>query len=60
MKDEQIRCPSCGALFGIATEGIITIKYRDLFRSIDGSVWGPCRGCQTIVKWAADDSKRTR
>jgi hypothetical protein len=56
---EEVRCLSCGVLFGIVVNGVITIKYRDLFRSVDGVVWGPCRGCNQIVRWPRNDDKRT-
>lgn len=48
----QVRCPSCGTLFGITDEdGRIVIKHRDLLRLIRGSVEGPCRKCGQTVKW---------
>lgn len=46
-----IRC-ECGALFGIEEpDGSLTIKYRDLVRSIRGSVTGQCRKCHKVVTW---------
>ena len=52
----DIKCPSCGTLFGKEREAddwtSLTIKYRDLFRTFThGVVSGPCRGCATIVRW---------
>jgi hypothetical protein len=53
---QDIKCPRCGTLFGKEYEGdgwtLLTIKYRDLFRSfVSGTVFGPCRGCGDTVKW---------
>jgi len=62
---KDIKCPQCGTLFGkevnidevdedarFASEPILTIKNRDLYRSYKGGmVWGPCRGCGITVKW---------
>lgn len=49
---QEIRCPNCGVLYGVAAAGVLTIKYRDLFRYIEGGVVrGPCRGCKVIVEW---------
>jgi hypothetical protein len=58
-QEEQIRCRNCGVLFGVVVDGVLTIKYRDLFRSINGTVWGTCRGCNRIVTWP-DDYQRPR
>lgn len=56
---KDIRCSVCDALFGkeIAApddnqEKILTIKNRDLYRSVKGGkVWGPCRGCGNTIVW---------
>jgi hypothetical protein len=49
---EEIRCPNCGVLYGMYEDGVLTIKYRDLFRYVKGgTVSGPCRGCKTTVEW---------
>lgn len=59
---KDIKCPQCGTLFGkevrgqqeeeADTDGILTIKNRDLYRSYKGGVvWGPCRGCGITVAW---------
>ena len=60
----DIRCPECNTLFGKeistedaegnskASEAILTIKNRDLYRSYKGGlVWGPCRNCGVTVAW---------
>jgi hypothetical protein len=55
-KTDEVRCRSCGTLFGIADDdGRIAIKHRDLFRIIRGSVEGPCRRCGEIVRWLSPD-----
>lgn len=48
-----VRCV-CGTLFGYADANgeRISIKHRDLYRIIRGSVEGPCRKCGSTVKWA--------
>lgn len=49
---QPIKC-ACGALFGIQQEdGSLAIKYRDLFRTVRGSVSGPCRKCGAEVYWS--------
>jgi hypothetical protein len=48
---EDVKCQKCGTLFGRETDGVLTIKHRDLYRSVDGRVWGPCRGCGANVEW---------
>jgi hypothetical protein len=46
-----VKC-ECGSLFGIEQDdGTLAIKYRDLFRNVDGSVSGPCRKCGKTVRW---------
>jgi len=48
----EFRCPNCGVLFGVMEDGVLTIKYRDLFRYVhEGRVSGPCRGCKSHVEW---------
>jgi len=51
MKPEPIRCELCGTLFGYANGDTLTIKHRDLYRSIQGKVEGPCRRCGAMVRW---------
>lgn len=47
----EVRC-RCGMLFGIEQpNGTLAIKYRDLFRIVDGNVTGPCRKCGAKVEW---------
>lgn len=53
MKD--IVCQNCKTLFGKEVNGVLTIKHRDLFRHIVGTVTGPCRRCGFEVKWSSDD-----
>lgn len=49
---QPIKCV-CGALFGIEQDdGSLAIKYRDLFRTVRGSVSGPCRKCGADVNWS--------
>lgn len=48
---KNIVCPQCKTLFGKETDGVLAIKNRDLYRQIEGKVWGPCRGCGFIVEW---------
>lgn len=49
---KDVTCPSCGALFGKETDGVLHIKHRDLYRTITGGrVSGPCRGCGFEVEW---------
>ncbi len=53
-KPMEIRCDSCGTLFGKEQDdGTLIIKHRDLYRTIDGIVFGPCRSCGKTVKWPA-------
>lgn len=48
---QEIRC-HCGTLFGIRQpNGTLTIKARDVYRTIDGVVTGPCRRCGATVRW---------
>jgi endogenous inhibitor of DNA gyrase (YacG/DUF329 family) len=55
-----IKCPSCQTLFGIEDDGVLTIKHRDLYRTIDGKVYGPCRRCGRQVTWSKNDDSRPR
>lgn len=56
MKD--IHCQNCEALFGKESNGVLTIKNRDLYRYVEGGkVWGPCRGCGNIVSWPQEQGK---
>lgn len=49
---KQVKCPSCGTLFGVEQpDGSLSIKHRDLFRQVRGSVSGPCRRCGQVVVW---------
>jgi hypothetical protein len=42
---KEIRCPACGVLFGRELDKSLSIKNRDLYRTIEGGkVSGPCRG----------------
>lgn len=47
---KEIKC-TCGTLFGKEVNGTLQIKYRDLYRSVEGKVYGPCRGCGNVVQW---------
>lgn len=48
---KEVRC-HCGTLFGIEQpDGTLSIKARDVYRNIDGTVTGPCRRCGAIVHW---------
>lgn len=47
----EIRCPGCGCLFGIESGGRLNIKHRELFRTVKGEVFGPCRRCGEQVRW---------
>jgi hypothetical protein len=47
---KEIKCV-CGTLFGKEQDGVLAIKYRDLYRQIEGRVEGPCRGCGNVVRW---------
>lgn len=52
MPDVDIKCPHCGTLFGKEGEdGVLRIKFKDLFRNVEGRVSGPCRKCGQIVAW---------
>ena len=49
---KNVWCSLCSTLFGKESDGVLTIKHRDLYRSFEGGrVYGPCRGCGTIVEW---------
>jgi len=49
-----IKCPHCGTLFGIeGDDGILRIKFKDLYREVEGRVQGPCRKCGQTVVWPA-------
>lgn len=48
----QVRCPHCDTLFGIEMpNGTLAIKLKDLYRTIEGRVEGPCRKCGSRVVW---------
>lgn len=50
-----VRCPHCGTLFGIERpDGSLAIKFKDLFRTIEGRVEGPCRKCGSHVVWPSE------
>jgi len=50
-----IKCPHCGTLFGIENaDGKLAIKFKDLYREIDGRVSGPCRKCGSQVVWPTE------
>lgn len=52
---KEVKCQNCGTLFGKESDGILTIKYRDLYRSFNGGkAKGPCRGCGNEVVWPED------
>lgn len=58
---KPIKCPTCETLFGIEVDGVLNIKHRDLFRSIVGTVEGPCRRCGNKIKWSSNgDDQRPR
>ena len=47
-----IKCPHCETLFGIEGEdGVLRIKFKDLYREVEGRVSGPCRKCASRVVW---------
>jgi hypothetical protein len=49
---KEIRCPVDNVLFGRELDGTLSIKNRDLYRTIEGGrVYGPCRGCGNMVEW---------
>lgn len=49
---EPIKCPHCGTLFGIeGDDGVLRIKFKDLYREVEGRVSGPCRKCASTVVW---------
>lgn len=49
----DIKCPSCGTLFGREKRpGVLDMKYREVFRRVTGGrVEGPCRKCGEPVVW---------
>lgn len=50
---KHIRCPHCQTLFGIEhVNGSLVIKLKDLYRTVDGRVSGPCRKCGSLVAWS--------
>jgi endogenous inhibitor of DNA gyrase (YacG/DUF329 family) len=50
-----IKCPHCGTLFGIEDDnGTLHIKFKDLYREVEGRVSGPCRKCGSRVVWPSD------
>jgi hypothetical protein len=50
----EIRCPVDNVLFGVEVNGVLSVKNRDLYRTIEGGrVSGPCRGCGNTVVWEA-------
>jgi hypothetical protein len=52
MTPKKILCPACGCLFGIEVNGVLNMKYRDVYRQVrGGSVEGPCRKCGEMVKY---------
>jgi len=58
MKPEPVRCV-CGTLFGyveILSDGSrrLAIKHRDLYRTVSGTVEGPCRKCGATIRWPND------
>lgn len=49
---KEVRCPTCNSLFGIEQpNGTLAIKHREIYRTISGSIWGPCRRCGAQVRW---------
>lgn len=51
----EIRCPVDNVLFGVEVKGVLSIKNRDLYRTIEkGKVSGPCRGCGNLVVWESE------
>jgi hypothetical protein len=47
-----VKCPHCGTLFGIeGDDGVLRIKFKDLYREVEGRVAGPCRKCAQRVVW---------
>lgn len=57
---KEVKCLNCGTLFGKESNETLAIKYRDLYRSIEGKAWGPCRGCGNVVEWPQDRSARAK
>ncbi len=52
----SVKCAHCGSLFGIEGEdGVLRIKFKDLYREIEGRVSGPCRKCAMTVVWPNED-----
>lgn len=52
-----VKCQHCGSLFGIeGDDKVLRIKFKDLFREIDGRVSGPCRKCAMTVTWKSGDA----
>lgn len=51
----DIKCQNCQTLFGKEVDGTLSIKHRDLYRTIVGKVEGPCRRCGTKVIWSSED-----
>lgn len=48
----KITCPACGTLFGIEVDGVLNMKYRDVYRQVrGGTIEGPCRKCGRIVRY---------
>jgi hypothetical protein len=51
----HVRCEHCGTLFGIEMpNGTLAIKLKDLYRTIEGRVEGPCRKCGSMVVWPSE------
>lgn len=49
---QPIKCPHCETLFGIeGDDGVLRIKFKDLYREVEGRVSGPCRKCASTVVW---------
>jgi hypothetical protein len=52
MPPKYIKCPHCGTLFGIeGDDAILRIKFKDLYREIEGRAAGPCRKCGSYMVW---------
>ena len=57
MPQIDIKCPHCGTLFGRESDdGVLHIKFKDLYRDVEGRVSGPCRRCAQTVVWPQEDS----
>jgi hypothetical protein len=53
----SVKCAHCGSLFGIeGDDGVLRIKFKDLYREIEGRVSGPCRKCAMTVVWPDEDT----